>query len=1062
MLSTKIIETFTALTNSTNKLRDDIKSLESEVKSFSKHSASNTFTNSPEGSEYIRQKLLPECSEIAKDLSLLSHNLPKSSQFYKDVEEVTDEMEVQIRMICAYMAEYGFNDPYNVKIPTFNPKTIDDDFEFSKYDSSDTPRASRYSKGSESSQASSTAIPHIQPTELEDPPSPSLEISDFAQQLLGGVGTGSPSTIGRPSGLDRLSYNGSDIAKSLTAPSISTPASNRYSIASAGAKSNFTNTPPVPNFTTNAAYTPPTSYYNPLSDAGHTPPVIHRNHSNEVYTPTSPQFGQRSSFVTPISQKFPYEYQNMSASSGSIGSAGSGSKNLRTSDSLLGQLLPRLTAIEFASLPDYLKAQLSLNSVDQIIEEINDLVTDKRLNSGMVNDTDVFSLDELISIVKTGVRLSYLKVFIAENGGRGVFEGLTTKDVSDRFIFRQTFRSKQSLCEQLAANRKGHYVGDSNWFISHAWQYKFLDLVDAIFLFFNETPDGVITLNRPENFGKRPEKRRSMNPCICGDEDSPSRATYEQIPLNDPILWIDLFSNSQHFAPDRSSQWWATTFYNAINQIHQTLVVMLPWDDPVILTRAWCIYEIYVSTVTNSRFEVTMTESENQRFLTTMRDDPLKFFNILARVKSESSIAFHEQDRNGIHRAIRSSIGFRDLDAMLGTVFRQWTIRTLKYQISASHADGRNQLRELDWIHSLARLYSNQGQLDKAEPLFEDCLKRRTALLSEEHKSTLTTLHYYAALSMKQGKFEKSKILNQMCLALRSTNFGEYHLDTLMTMMNLAALHDQLGEFNLAEELYKKCLVVAKMRLGPSHYDTLRLTNAIATLCINQGRYFEAKQYYEECLNNQIVALGEDHLDTISTFNNLATLYERMGNMEVARVMYADCFNRLTRILGPTNPNTMAAYQNMTNLSKRISSSGMYPPPMQQTATPMMFNPIMDQRTVLIGDFPHDDSGSGYSRAHEPILQDFPQITNDVDSSTPKTAIIHHEFSDQQLNNVRQLESPRITDINEISQRMRKLGENFSEDSAYVKPTIDDEIQSPSSDDDPSRPLSTSSNQNLI
>ena len=38
-------------------------------------------------------------------------------------------------------------------------------------------------------------------------------------------------------------------------------------------------------------------------------------------------------------------------------------------------------------------------------------------------------------------------------------------------------------------------------------------------------------------------------------------------------------------------------------------MIWLPWDKPVTLTRAWCLFELYCTVLTDSRLEVAMSNA---------------------------------------------------------------------------------------------------------------------------------------------------------------------------------------------------------------------------------------------------------------------------------------------------------------------------------------------------------------------------------------------------------------------------------------------------------------------
>ena len=113
-----------------------------------------------------------------------------------------------------------------------------------------------------------------------------------------------------------------------------------------------------------------------------------------------------------------------------------------------------------------------------------------------------------------------------------------------------------SLCAKLAANPvTAHLVGRPTHFVSHAHTYKALELVEALRNFARTLPPG--------------EAERIF-------------------------FWIDGFSIDEHqgFYGDKgehNSAQWATTFKDAVEKMGNTVMVLAPWDHPVVLTRMWCL-----------------------------------------------------------------------------------------------------------------------------------------------------------------------------------------------------------------------------------------------------------------------------------------------------------------------------------------------------------------------------------------------------------------------------------------------------------------------------------------
>jgi tetratricopeptide (TPR) repeat protein len=77
---------------------------------------------------------------------------------------------------------------------------------------------------------------------------------------------------------------------------------------------------------------------------------------------------------------------------------------------------------------------------------------------------------------------------------------------------------------------------------------------------------------------------------------------------------------------------------------------------------------------------------------------------------------------------------------------------------------GENHPDTLESMNNLALLYDNQGQYDKACPLYIQCLKKRKSTLSENHPHIISSMHNLAVLYDKQGKYIQALPLYKKCL----------------------------------------------------------------------------------------------------------------------------------------------------------------------------------------------------------------------------------------------------------------------------------------------------------
>jgi tetratricopeptide (TPR) repeat protein len=300
-------------------------------------------------------------------------------------------------------------------------------------------------------------------------------------------------------------------------------------------------------------------------------------------------------------------------------------------------------------------------------------------------------------------------------------------------------------------------VGEAKVFISHAWKYEFLDVVDALMYHFKDEAD--------------------------------------------IIVWFDLFSNNQHKAVDLTFDWWCNTFKSAIQQFGRTVMVLAPWDDPIPLTRGWCLFELYCTADTGSDFEVAMSASHQQHFLDDMAKDGQQAMNkMLATINAEKSECWKPEDRDRIFDAVRKTVGFPGINAMVFEQLRTWVI------VVTLAAVGREaDITKLVGLKStLGKLYEGQGKYTEAEPLYVECLAMRKQVLGDRHPSTLVSMNNLAALYDSQGKLAEAEPLYVECLAMHRQVLGDRHPSTLMTMNNLAILYKNQGRGDEAKALRKE------------------------------------------------------------------------------------------------------------------------------------------------------------------------------------------------------------------------------------------------------------------
>tara|TARA_A100001015_G_scaffold202108_1_gene225705 strand:- start:481 stop:2022 length:1542 start_codon:yes stop_codon:yes gene_type:complete len=288
---------------------------------------------------------------------------------------------------------------------------------------------------------------------------------------------------------------------------------------------------------------------------------------------------------------------------------------------------------------------------------------------------------------KKGVKLSVLQKIVEDNKGKNfdcplnhynlsegtnqkAFENFTTTD-----ILKPIVRDEQcSYCEYLENHAQGHLVGIASVFISHAWKYTFVEVISALeYHFRNES---------------------------------------------DIFIWFDLVSNNQIQAPNLSFEWWSNTFKSAIEDFGRVVLILSPFDKPVVLTRGWCIFEIYCAVITGSKFELAMGQTQKDNFLVALSDDSGTYLQMLANVDVKKAECFNAKDRDNIFRFVD---GLEYKDQTINRVVCAH-LRDSVLEILRSSLDGLDEGEMASRKYDLAIVYQQQGQLDEALALYLEIL----------------------------------------------------------------------------------------------------------------------------------------------------------------------------------------------------------------------------------------------------------------------------------------------------------------------------------------------------
>ncbi|KAJ3281213.1 WD repeat-containing protein 38 [Rhizoclosmatium sp. JEL0117] len=406
------------------------------------------------------------------------------------------------------------------------------------------------------------------------------------------------------------------------------------------------------------------------------------------------------------------------------------------------------------------------------------------------------------SVLAKGLPVNHLYTLVNQFGGRAALAGLSTAQVVDKFIRPMTSASNVSLCGYMTLNSNASLVQDAQYFISHSHSSSFLGLVDAL----------------------------------------ESWALSNNLNAFSTIVWIDIFSLSQHSTAERDLAWFEYT-QRKIQKIGNTVLV-LDWANPIPLVRTWCLFEAWVGAGAG-RLNIAISQKGLEWFLEEFKLDSGRFCGYVGSIDCEMSATTTPTDKQTLLHILTRDNPIPTINRTLSHLLASWITFTLQQQI----ANNPSPQSSAQYMYALANFHRLSGNLHAAEHILFQCLQKQKQVLGETHEQTLVTLGTLALVYISQTRFESAEpLLLQCCLASQRA-LGSDHVDTINATFNLAQFYVSRGRLDQAEPLFLEAIQAQKRVLGPTHPETVESITILANLYAREGWFEKALPLLKETID---------------------------------------------------------------------------------------------------------------------------------------------------------------------------------------------------------------------
>ncbi|MFO0928603.1 MAG: CHAT domain-containing tetratricopeptide repeat protein [Gemmataceae bacterium] len=183
---------------------------------------------------------------------------------------------------------------------------------------------------------------------------------------------------------------------------------------------------------------------------------------------------------------------------------------------------------------------------------------------------------------------------------------------------------------------------------------------------------------------------------------------------------------------------------------------------------------------------------------------------------------------------------------------------------------------------NLASVYRLTGQLEKADPLLRDAVRRWEKLGAAHQAELADTVNALAVLFTEKGQLATAERLFHRCLEIREKKLGSTHLAVADTLNLLAQTYERLGQDGRALSYYRRGLKIRHDKLGDDHLATAASLNDLAVFYLNRDRFAQAEPLLRRAMATFERRLPADHPDVAKTHHNLAWVLFNLGQTDEA------------------------------------------------------------------------------------------------------------------------------------------------------------------------------------
>lgn len=223
-------------------------------------------------------------------------------------------------------------------------------------------------------------------------------------------------------------------------------------------------------------------------------------------------------------------------------------------------------------------------------------------------------------------------------------------------------------------------------------------------------------------------------------------------------------------------------------------------------------------------------------------------------------------------------------------------------------------------LRTIAVVYNNLGDTDRAEPLVQEALAlfQGEAAHADQFDASITL----AEMRLNQGRYKDGLAANAEARRLAEEEFGERSLQVASAANQAAYLHYRLGNYDALYEHIVLALDIRESLLPENAYAIARSHNTLSTYYQVTGDPAKAAEHLEISMQMQAAQPDSHKLGRAIALQNLGILKTDLGNFSAAVEHYREAIDIRRRASGEADPYLPHALYALAHTTGKLGHFG--------------------------------------------------------------------------------------------------------------------------------------------